>query len=218
MVKVLIVDDERCIQRLYQMEIQQAAHVYEVAGTLISADNVDMFVMAKPVDLILMDINTAEHASGILATERLKRKYPNIKIIVTTSYMDYQGLEQARRAGADSFWFKDYSPIELIQVMDMTMEGTGYWPTELPDVKIGLCSLEGLTKTEREVLSYLAECVSIRKIAEKMYVEEATVKTHLRNICNKTGCENKTELLVMAMQAKVVLPTHIKDKQIASEL
>lgn len=86
------------------------------------------------------------------------------------------------------------------------MAGNGYWPQELPDVKLGLSSLQGLTRTEREVLHHLAKCVSIRKIADKMFIEEATVKTHLRNMCMKTGCENKTELLVLAMQAKVVMP------------
>lgn len=207
MYKVLIVDDERCIQRLYQMEIEQSSNRYKVAGTIISADNADMFLMAQTVDLILMDINTAERANGIEATKRLKKLYPNIKIIVTTSYTDYHALEKAKIAGADSFWFKDYTPVELLYVMDQTMEGQGYWPQELPDVKIGLTSLKGFTKTEREVLYHLADCVSIRKIAENMFVEEATIKTHLRNMCTKAGCDNKTELLILAMQAKVVLPT-----------
>lgn len=206
MVKVLIVDDERCIQRLYQMEIERASDRYEFVGSIISADNVDMFIMAHAVDLILMDINTAEHANGIEATRRLKQKYPDIKIVVTTSYTDYHALEKAKTAGADSFWFKDYSPVELVYVMDQTMSGAGYWPQELPDVKFGATSLQGFTKTEREVLYHLATCVSIRKIAEKMFVEEATIKTHLRNMCSKAGCENKTELLILAMQAKVVLP------------
>ena len=52
----------------------------------------------------------------------------------------------------------------------------------------------------------MVECISIKKMAEKMYVEETTVKTHLKNIYNKVGCSNKTELLVMVMQSKLVLP------------
>ena len=52
----------------------------------------------------------------------------------------------------------------------------------------------------------MVECISIKKMAEKMFVEETTVKTHLKNIYNKVGCSNKTELLVMVMQSKLVLP------------
>ncbi|MDD6275229.1 MAG: helix-turn-helix transcriptional regulator [Clostridia bacterium] len=76
----------------------------------------------------------------------------------------------------------------------------------MPDVELGDTFLGRLTDTERQVLYNLVEYVSIKKIAENMFIEESTVKTHLKNICTKTGCENKTELLVAALQAKLVLP------------
>ena len=115
-------------------------------------------------------------------------------------------MKEAKAAGADSFRFKDYSPVELMEVMDRTMDGRNYWPEETPDVELGNTTIHTLTDTEKEVLHYLVECISIKKMAEKMYVEETTVKTHLKNIYNKVGCSNKTELLVMVMQSKLVLP------------
>ncbi|MDD6275228.1 MAG: response regulator [Clostridia bacterium] len=70
--------------------------------------------------------------SGIEATRRIKKRFPQIKIIVTTSYTDPRTIDMAREAGADSFWFKDFSPIELTEVMDKTVSGENYWPENCP--------------------------------------------------------------------------------------
>ena len=141
-----------------------------------------------------------------ITSKRIKKSCPKIKIIVTTSYTDPQALKDAKAAGADSFWFKDFSPIELLEVMDRTVDGRCYWPEEAPDVELGDTTISALTETEKEVLHNLVECISLKKTAEKMFVEESTVKTHLKSIYQKVGCANKTELLVLAMQAKLVLP------------
>ena len=206
MTHVLIVDDERSIHKAYRADILSAPDRYTLVDTIVSAADALMVCGAKHIDLILMDINTAKNESGIEATRRIKKSFPTIKIIVTTSYTDPQALTEAKAAGADSFWFKDYSPVELMEVMDRTMDGRNYWPEEAPDVELGNTTIHALTDTEKEVLHYLVECISIKKMAEKMFVEETTVKTHLKNIYNKVGCSNKTELLVMVMQSKLVLP------------
>jgi len=206
MTRVLIVDDERNTQKAYRADILSASDRYELVDTIVSAADAIMICTAKHVDLILMDINTAKNESGIEATEKIKKTYPRIKIIVATSFTDPRALTEAKAAGADSFWFKDFSPAELLEVMDKTVKGENYWPDNSPNVELGETTIGSLTDTEKEVLHNLVECVSIKKIAEKMFVEESTVKTHLKNICQKAGCSNKTELLVLAMQAKLVLP------------
>ena len=91
--------------------------------------------------------------------------------------------------------------------MDRTIDGRYYWPEEAPNVELGDTKISALTETEKEVLHNLVECISIKKMAEKMFVEESTIKTHLKSIYLKVGCANKTELLVLAMQSKLVLPT-----------
>ena len=206
MTRVLVVDDERNIQKAYASDISSAGDRYSLVDCISNAADCMMLCSSGAVDLVLMDINTAKNESGIDATARLKKAYPNIKVIITTSYTDPDALARAREAGADSFWFKDYSDIELLEVMDRTVEGSGYWPGASPDVAIGDSRISQLTETEINVIHALVECVSIKKMAEKLFVEESTIKTHLKNIYNKVGCSNKTELLIMVMQAKLVLP------------
>lgn len=206
MTGVLIVDDERNIRKAFRSDIEANSDKYTLVEEISSAADAVMVSKIKPIDLVLMDINTANGENGIEATKALKETNPNIRVIVTTSYADPRMPEKAKEAGADSFWFKDYSTIDLIEVMDITMRGEHYWPEEVPDVKIGNISVSGLTPSEKEIIFALAECVSIKKMSERLFVEESTIKTHLKNICNKTGCANKTELLVLALQSKMVLP------------
>ena len=167
MTRVLIVDDERNIHKAYCADIQTAADRYELVDTIVSAADAIMVCTAKHIDLVLMDINTAKNENGIEATRRIKKSCPKIKIIVTTSYTDPQALKDAKAAGADSFWFKDFSPIELLEVMDRTIDGSCYWPQEAPDVELGDTTISALTETEKEVLHNLVECISIKKMAEK---------------------------------------------------
>ncbi len=164
------------------------------------------------IDLVLMDINTACNESGIDATQRIKRSCPRTKVIMTTSYVDPNAMIDAKQAGADSFWYKDLSPIELLAVMDRTMQGEGYWPEEKPEIEIGQAKLSDLTATELEVIHRLVSCVSIKKMAEEMIVEETTIKFHLRNICKKVHCRNKTELLILVLQNRLVLPEKASHK------
>ncbi|MDO4488268.1 MAG: response regulator transcription factor [Eubacteriales bacterium] len=206
MTRVLIVDDERNIQKAFRSDIMSASDRYELVDCIVNAADALLVCGAKNIDLVLMDINTANNESGLVAAENIKKRYPGIKIIMTTSYTDPEALKEAQRIGVESFWFKDYSNIELVEVMDRTVNADGYMPEEAPDVKLGETTIHRLTDTEKEVLHNLVECVSIKRIAEKMFIEETTVKTHLKSIYNKVGCNNKTELLLLAMQSKLVLP------------
>ena len=103
MTHVLIVDDERSIHKSYRADILSAPERYTLVDTIVSAADALMVCGAKHIDLILMDINTAKNESGIEATRRIKKSFPTIKIIVTTSYTDPQALTEAKAAGADSF-------------------------------------------------------------------------------------------------------------------
>ncbi len=206
MTNVLIVDDERNIHKAYKADIDASNGKYILIDAITNAADTELICMAKKIDLILMDINTADQESGIQATKRIKSIHPEIKVIITTSYMDPYAMNLAKDAGADSFWYKDICPIELLEVMDLTMDGTCYWPSKIQDVSIGDANLSDFTNAEIEVMHHLAKYISIKKIADAMCIEETTVKYHLKNICRKIGCENKTELLVLLMQGKLILP------------
>lgn len=206
MYNVLIVDDERNIQSAYIHDIKENLSGYEVLGTLSSAEDAFVFCDVKKVDLILMDINTKGDQNGIEATLKLKEKFPNTKIIITTSYIDIRMFALAESAGAESFWLKDFSKISLSEVIQRTMNGEHIYPEKIPDIQIGNANLSEFTPTELRVLYLLLQYVSVKKIASHMNVQESTIKSHILHMCQKVGCDNKAELAIWAVSAKVYIP------------
>ena len=76
-------------------------------------------------------------------------------------------LKDAKASKADSFWFKDFSSIGLLEFIDRTIDGRCYWPKEVLNVELRDTSISAFTETEKEVLHNLVECISIKKMAEK---------------------------------------------------
>jgi DNA-binding NarL/FixJ family response regulator len=206
--KVLIVDDERLVSRMLAQYVASADNRYELVDTIKVAADAEYLCLGRHVDLILMDICTAGNSSGIEAAQNIKRKFPNIKIIMITSAPDFRFIDLARTAGADSFWYKDVSEEELLDVMDRTMNGESIWPDQTPEVPIGDTVSSKLSARELEVLYWIVKVGAISEIAKNMFIDEETVKTHIRNMKNKTGCKTKSSLAIMAVDNRLVLPKY----------
>ena len=194
MKNVIIVDDEKMIRELFTFYLSAASDRYRLISAIGNAANAIVFFVKHHIDLILMDICTDNHESGIEAAAEIKRKYPDTKIIIVTSAPDYRFIEMAREAGADSFWYKEVSNEELIEVMDRTMAGESIYPE--------------FTNTELTVLYYLVKGQSLTEIAEIMGVNYATTRTHIAHLKDKTGAKTLTELAVLAARAQIVLPEY----------
>ncbi len=208
MIKVLIVDDERMIRELFTNYIEKAKDRYSLAGSINNARNVDIYCASSGVDLILMDICTANEESGIAAAQRIKAAYPKIKVIIVTSAPDYRFIEKAKQAGADSFWYKEVGDEELLDVMDRTMIGEHIFPDETPEVQIGNASSTEFTPKELEVLSYLLLGKGLHEIADCMNVEYSTIRTHVKNLKEKTGTKDIVGLCYIAAKSKLILPEY----------
>ena len=131
MTRVLIVEDQRMAQENME-SIIKASENYTLAGIIPNAADAELFCMRETVDLVLMDVWTARDESGIEACGVIKKKFPQIKIIVVTSMAEHTFIEKAREAQADSCWYKDASHGELISVMDKTMAGEHIFPDKTP--------------------------------------------------------------------------------------
>lgn len=201
--QVLIVEDDPMAQQLLAAYIQQSIN-YQLVETISSADLVDIYCARKKIDLILMDIHTAMHANGLDAAERIKKQYPKIKIIVVTSMVDPGHLKRAKEIGVDSFWYKDINrePFEIL--MDRTMIGEHVFPNTSPIIEFGKIRSCDLSDRELDVLRELATGAPNAVIAERLFVSENTVKSHLKNLIEKTGFNNRTELAVMAQKSGLV--------------
>ncbi|MGN0636199.1 MAG: response regulator [Acutalibacteraceae bacterium] len=208
MTEVLIVEDERLIRELFAQYIRCASDRYTLADATGDANNAELVCRSRRIDLILMDICTANGASGLDAAQRIKKLFPNIKILLVTSAPEFRFLEKARAAGADSFWYKETDEADLLDVMDRTMAGESVYPDRTPEVPIGFSTSYHFTPKELETLYWLAKVVSAKAIAEQMGVSVDCVNEHLKHLKAKTGCTTKTQLAILACKARLVLPEY----------
>lgn len=203
-IHVLIVEDDPMARKLFEIILENSGR-YQLISSIASASLAEFYCMTSPVDLILMDVCTALHASGIDAAAKIKEKYPKIKIIIVTSQPECDFIERARRSGVDSFWYKDPSEEILLEVMDRTMAGESVYPDTTPILKLGMASSGDFTSRELEVLRELTSGDTDDIIAERLHISVHTVKKHIKSMFQKTGFTSRTQLAVMARESGLVI-------------
>ena len=131
--RVVIADDEM-ISRGYMELFIKPSRRYEVAAALPFASDVIEWCGKNPLpDLIILDVMMSAGVDGLTAAGQIKQKYPSVRIITATSMADTDWLDKARQYGIESFWFKTYSDISLLEVMDRTMAGESVYPEKDPE-------------------------------------------------------------------------------------
>ena len=206
MTRVLIVEDQKMAQENMEA-IVQSSDDYILAGTISNAADAELVCMHKPVDLILMDVCTAYDESGIEACAIIKKKHPKIKVIIVTSMAEHTFIEKAKEANADSFWYKDASHNELIDIMERTMKGEHIFPDKTPEVRLGLSSSYELTNAEFEVLRALMQSTGDEDAAKMLGCTKANIRWHVGKILEKTGYRTRTELLIAVAQKNLIIVT-----------
>ncbi len=206
MTRVLIVEDQRMAQENME-SIIKANENYTLAGIIGNAADAEIFCMREPVDLVLMDVCTSHDENGIEACAVIKKKFKKIKVIIVTSMAEHTFLKRAKESGADSFWYKDASNGELINVMDRTMAGEHIFPDKTPEVRLGLTTSYELTHYELDVLRALMQSVSDEDAANMLGCTKSNVRWHISKIMEKTGYRTRMELLIAVAQKNLIIVT-----------
>lgn len=205
MYHTLIVEDDLLIRQLLEEAIAESQNFHLVAG-IDNADYTEVFLSAAPVDLVIMDIHTAQRANGLEASERIKKRYPHIKIVMITSMPEFSYLDKAVKIGVDSFWYKSAPKEELLRVLEKTMLGQHIYPEHTPTVYLGACPSTKLSHAELTVLREVAAGHPDDIIAQKLNISPSTVRTHISSLRDKTGFRNRTELASEARSLGLVIP------------
>lgn len=198
--RVLVVDDQNIARGFFEMHIKTSVN-YELVRSLPAAELAVSFCDRHPVDLILMDVMMRYGMDGLTAAAAIKKRHPEIRIILTTSMAEAAWEDRARACGVESFWYKEYSEEPLLSVMDRTMAGESVYPSDPPQVEFGMITRADLTGRELDVLRELTSGATNDEIAAKLGISINTVKRHIQNMLAKTGYENR---LALAVHAKLV--------------
>ena len=203
--RVLIVDDQILPRQLFE-SIIASSEDYRLTASVDSARVADIWCASGKVDLILMDIVMKDGYSGLEAAARIKQSYPSVKIILVTSMPDAAFLARAREIGADGFWYKEVQRLPMLELMDRVMAGQYIFPDSPPVVTLGLAASTDLTDREADVLRLLAQGLTDKEIAGRLFLGVTTVRYHINNLMAKTGFGSRTELAVAAVRSGIVIP------------
>ena len=203
-IKVVVVDDQNISRGFFEMYVR-ASSDYELVAGLRTAQAAVEFVDDHEVDLLILDVMMQDGIDGLTAAGQIKKKHPEIKIILTTSTSETSWEQKAKDAGIESFWYKEYDEHGLLEIMERTVNGESVYPAEAPKVVFGNITRADLTDRELEILRELTSNMTNEEIAEKLCISVNTVKRHLQNIMEKTGFESRIDLAMHAKSLGVVV-------------
>jgi DNA-binding NarL/FixJ family response regulator len=221
-IRVLIVDDQRLLCEGFRTLIELETNL-EVVG--MAGDGEEALALVERLqtertapDVVLMDVRMPR-LDGIAATRAFKERWPEIHIVILTTFDDREPIQAALQAGAEGYVLKDITSEQLAATIRVVAQGqvllhpeiaqkiiasfssTPVEPTvTAPSAQTGASNLALLTEREREILALLARGASNREISETLYIASGTVKNHLSNILGKLGVRDRTQAALKARE------------------
>ncbi|MCM3038843.1 response regulator transcription factor [Paenibacillus motobuensis] len=206
-IKVMIVDDHDMVRMGLKTYLMMDP-LFEVIAEAGNGKEAVDFMNANPEnalpDIVLMDL-MMPIMNGVEATRAVLEHYPQIKIVILTSFIEDDLVVQAVEAGAVSYCLKTVSADELIHALQQASRGMPVMTGEIAQALTrGLRqrTVQGddtdLTEREKEVLLLIAEGKSNKEIGEELHISIKTVKTHVSNLLMKCDLEDRTQLAIYA--------------------
>ena len=232
-IRVLLADDQALVRAGFAMMLSVEDEI-EVVGEVANGQEAVDFAAANPVDIILMDVQMPV-LDGIRATEQIVAA-DQAKVIILTTFEREDYLFDAIQAGASGFLLKNADPDDLVGAVHAVACGhallapevtvrvierfarqleaerntaaapAGPAPVEPQPDPEQQELLASLTAREREVLELVAAGLSNAEIASRMFVAEATVKTHVSNLLGKVQVRDRVQAVVFAYESGLILP------------
>ncbi len=208
--RTLIVEDQTVMRDGLQALLASEPD-FEVVGATAEGESAIRAATTLHPNIILMDLS-APHMSGTDAITRIKRKHPEIKIVVLTLHKEDKFIQAALQAGADAYVLKDDNREELFTALLTVITGRRYLsPSILERVIMGYLdrttetpSWEILTDREQEVMKLIAEGYRTKDIAAQLTVSPRTVETHRTNLMKKLDLTSVSAVTAYAIANGII--------------
>lgn len=207
MIKLFLVDDHAVVRsgvRLLLDHVDDLTVVGEADDGRAAIDQLNVAARHGDFpDVVLMDL-MMPRLGGIEATEHLKKSYPELHVIILSTFDDSKNVRDALEAGASGYIRKDSQPDEIIQAIRSAMAGgLALDPRVARNLTQKLMAppseIDLLSPREREVLALVGQGMSNRDIAEKLYISERTARSHVSNVLTKLGFTSRTQAALWAV-------------------
>lgn len=209
-IRILVVDDHAVVRRGLQAVLADEAGL-EVVGEAANARDAVARARALQPDIVFMDIRMgeADDASGIDACRQIRDELPETQVIMFTSYGERESVLSSIMAGATGFLTKNVSHAQLIQAIRAAGRGESLLDTGVTRGVIErLAELSrstapagaGLSEREREVLLLIAQGLTNKEIAARLFVSPFTARNHVIHILDKLGLSRRAEAAAQAVR------------------
>jgi DNA-binding NarL/FixJ family response regulator len=215
MIKILLVEDNLFLQKALEEKLSFFPDVIIKDTAQNGEEAIAILEKNHVFDLILMDIEMPK-MNGIKATEIIKSKYPQIKIVMITVYDNDDNIFNAIKAGADGYLLKETKAEKIYEAIGETLSGGAAMSPSIAMKTLKLLknpvvfeNLETsevieLSTREIEVLEQLSKGLKNKDIADNLFISFSTVKKHIENIYKKLQAHNRIELIQKAKQNKLI--------------
>lgn len=206
-IRLLLVDDHTVLLDGLEAVLQVYDDI-KVIGKASSGKQAISICEKLSPDIILMDLVMPE-MDGVAATRNILAKWPHIKIIILTSFIDRSRVMEALKEGAVGYLLKNVSTIDLVNSIKAAYEGNpslskGVTKILISEIKKSPKNQNILTNKEKEILVLLVEGLSNKEIAKKLVVSTSTVKFHISNILNKLQASSRLEAASLAVKKNLI--------------
>jgi DNA-binding NarL/FixJ family response regulator len=211
--RILIVDDQALVRAGFRLVLESQADFEVVAEAGDGEEAVGMARRLRP-DVVLMDVRMPR-LDGVEATRRIVEDgLKDCRIVMLTTFDLDEYVYSALRAGAAGFLLKDVRPDQLIAAVRLVGAGDALLAPSITRRLVERYAsrraaarspeVESLTEREADVLRLMARGMGNQEIADKLFVSEATVKTHVAHILDKLRVENRVQAVVLAYESGLV--------------
>lgn len=218
MVKVLIADDQELIRQSLKIVLGTDSEI-EITDSVGDGTDVLKSLEKNVPDVILMDVRMPK-MDGTVCTKEVKKKYPDVKIIILTTFDDDDFIYSALKYGASGYILKGISMQGLKQAIMTVHRGGSMINPDIATKVVRLFSQmaqsdfaievdekgsDELTKSEKIIIQRVGQGLSNKEIAGKLYLSEGTVRNNISRILSKLGLRDRTQLAIWAVQTGIML-------------
>lgn len=213
-IRLLICDDQSIVCEGLRAILSTVPEVQVVGVAQHGGQALDLIATTRP-DLVLMDLKMPV-MNGVQATRAIREKYPQVRVLVLTTYDSDEWVLDAVRSGAAGYLLKDTPREDLVRAILDTVKGRSHIDPQvagkllshvaasqpdrsLPDQRL----LSMLSEREREILQLLGRGLNNTEIAQTLFLTEGTVKNYVSTILSKLGVTDRTQAALFAINARI---------------
>lgn len=198
----LIADDHEIVREGLRMALSREPNI-RVVGEASDGEAAVVLAERRRPAVVLMDVRMG-NVDGVTAASRIRDRVPGTAVVLFTAHAERNLLQRGREAGARGYVLKEAGHDTIVRAIDRVARGEDFIDPALAPSLLELSRESLITGREREILQLLADGMSNADVAQKLFISQETVKSHVRHILAKLEADNRTQAVAIALRESII--------------